>query len=62
MENISKELFDKFINLRNSGAMNMTDIERGRRILSCSEEEYETILWNFNKLLLKFYPNTRVRR
>lgn len=26
------------------------------------EEEYETILWNFNKLLLKFYPNTRVRR
>lgn len=41
MENISKELFDKFINLRNYGAMNMIDIEMGSRIFRCSEEEYE---------------------
>lgn len=30
--------------------MNMTDIEQGARILRCTQDEYETILWNYTTL------------
>jgi hypothetical protein len=33
MNNLSKELFDKFLKLQRSGIMNMTDIERGAKLI-----------------------------
>lgn len=59
MENITKELFDKFLRLQRSGRMNMTDIVQGARILKCTEDEYETIIWNYTELKDKFYPKTK---
>lgn len=56
MDIITKELFDKYLKLQRSGIMNMTDIERGARILRCTHDEYETILWNYTTLKNKFYP------
>lgn len=59
MNNISKELFDKFLKLQRSGIMNMTDIERGAKLISCTEDQYETIIWNYTDLKNKFYPKSR---
>lgn len=56
MESITKELFDKFLKLQRSGVMNMTDIVQGAKILKCTEDEYETIIWNYTDLKNKFYP------
>ena len=56
MDTITKELFDKYLKLQRSGIMNMTDIEQGARILRCTEDEYEVILWNYTTLKNKFYP------
>lgn len=56
MESITKELFDKFLKLQRSGIMNMTDIVQGAKILKCTEDEYETIIWNYTDLKNKFYP------
>lgn len=39
--------------------MNMTDIEQGARILRCTQDEYETILWNYTALKNKFYPKSK---
>ena len=36
--------------------MNMTDIVQGAKILKCTEDEYETIIWNYTDLKNKFYP------
>ena len=47
MNNISKELFDKFLKLQRSGIMNIT------------EDQYETIIWNYTDLKNKFYPKSR---
>lgn len=44
MNNISKELFNKFLKLQRSGIMNMTDIERGAKLIKCTEDQYETII------------------
>lgn len=55
MESITKELFDKFLKLQRSGVMNMTDIVQGAKILKCTEDEYETIIWNYTDLKNKFY-------
>ena len=59
MNNISKELFDKFLKLQRSGIMNMTDIERGAKLIKCTEDQYETIIWNYTDLKNKFYPKSR---
>lgn len=59
MNNISKELFNKFIKLQRSGIMNMTDIERGAKLIKCTEDQYETIIWNYTDLKNKFYPKSR---
>lgn len=59
MNNISKELFDKFLKLQRSGIMNMTDIERGAKLIKCTEDQYETIIWNYTDLKNKFYPKPR---
>lgn len=59
MDTITKELFDKYLKLQRSGIMNMTDIEQGARILRCTHDEYETILWNYTTLKNKFYPKHR---
>ena len=59
MNNISKELFDKFLKLQRSGIMNMTDIERGAKLIKCTEDQYETIIWNYTDLKNKFYPKQR---
>lgn len=59
MNNISKELFDKFLKLQRSGIMNMTDIERGAKLIKCTEDQYETIIWNYKDLKNKFYPKSR---
>lgn len=58
MNNISKELFDKFLKLQRSGIMNMTDIERGAKLIKCTDQ-YETIIWNYTDLKNKFYPKSR---
>lgn len=58
MDIITKELFDKYLKLQRSGIMNMTDIERGARILRCTHDEYETILWNYTTLKISSTPNT----
>lgn len=44
---ITKLQFDKFVKLRNSGIINMTDIRRGSSLIHESEDVYETIMWNF---------------
>ena len=59
MNNISKELFNKFLKLQRSGIMNMTDIERGAKLIKCTEDQYETIIWNYTDLKNKFYPKFR---
>jgi hypothetical protein len=59
MDTITKELFDKYLKLQRSGIMNMTDIEQGARILRCTQDEYETILWNYTNLKNKFYPKSK---
>lgn len=59
MNNISKELFNKFLKLQRSGIMNMTDIERGAKLIKCTEDQYETIIWNYTDLKNKFYPKQR---
>jgi hypothetical protein len=59
MDTITKELFDKYLKLQRSGIMNMTDIEQGARILRCTQDEYETIFWNYTALKNKFYPKSK---
>lgn len=59
MDTITKELFDNYLKLQRSGIMNMTDIEQGARILRCTQDEYETILWNYTALKNKFYPKSK---
>lgn len=59
MNNISKELFNKFLKLQRSGIINMTDIERGAKLIKCTEDQYETIIWNYTDLKNKFYPESR---
>lgn len=61
MNNISKELFNKFLKLQRSGIMNMTDIERGAKLIKCTEDQYETIIWNYTDLKNKFYPKSRFK-
>lgn len=51
---ITKLQFDKFVKLRNSGIINMTDICRGAILIHEPEEVYETIMWNFSYLKQKF--------
>lgn len=53
-EDITKEQFKKFLKLRNSGIINMTDICRGAILIHEPEEIYETIIWNFSYLKNKF--------
>lgn len=53
-EEITKEQFFKFVKLRNSGIINMTDIRRGSSLIHESEDVYETIMWNFTYLAQKF--------
>lgn len=59
MDTITKELFDNYLKLQRSGIMNMTDIEQEARILRCTQDEYETILWNYTALKNKFYPKSK---
>lgn len=54
MENITKEEFQRFLAVRNSGRINMTDIVTGSILAQLSESKYETILWNFNELSNKY--------
>lgn len=54
MENITKEQFLKFVALRKSGRLNMTDVIRGSRLINETEDVYETILWNYARLEEKF--------
>lgn len=54
MDDITKEQFEKFLKLQSSGAINMTDIVRGAELIKESEDVYETILWNYKELKLKF--------
>lgn len=51
---ITKLQFGKFVKLRNSGIINMTDICRGSSLIRESEDVYETIMWNFTYLAQKF--------
>lgn len=51
---ITKLQFDKFVKLRRSGIINMTDICRGSLLIHESEDVYETIMWNFTYLAQKF--------
>ena len=53
-EDITKEQFNKFLKLRNTGLINMTDICTGARLIRQPEEVYEAIIWNFSYLKNKF--------
>ena len=54
VEQITKAQFDKYLKLRASGRMNMTDIVAGAKHIKETEEVYETILFNFTELKTKF--------
>ena len=51
---ITKDTFLRFIKLQNSGIINMTDIVRGARYAHMSEDEYEEIMWNYDKYKSEF--------
>lgn len=51
---ITKEKFQAFVKLRNSGIINMTDIVRGARLSRLSEDDYEDIMWNYGKYKKRF--------
>lgn len=44
-----KEIFERFLKLRSSGVINMTDFVRGSKLIKCTEDEYLDIMWNFEK-------------
>jgi hypothetical protein len=50
--NITKEQFDKFLTLQNSGIINMTDIVMGSKLI---KEVYKEIMFNYSKLKKEFY-------
>ena len=54
MEDITKTQFAKFVKLRKSGMINMTDIVKGSKLIQESEDVYETIMWNYKELENKF--------
>jgi hypothetical protein len=60
MENITKEQFLKFEKLKSSGVINMTDIVGGAKLLKVSEEDYETIIFNYKELKEKFSISTTI--
>lgn len=39
--------------------MNMTDIERGAKLIKCTEDQYETIIWNYTDLKNNHQPQTK---
>ncbi len=51
---ITKEKFQSFRRLQQSGAINMTDIVRGAKLTHLSEDDYEDIMWNYNKYKEEF--------
>jgi hypothetical protein len=53
--NITKEQFDKFLTLQNSGIINMTDIVMGSKLIKETQEVYKEIMFNYSKLKKEFY-------
>jgi len=51
---ITKEKFQAFVRLQRSGVINMTDIVRGANLCHLSEDDYEDIMWNYNKYKQEF--------
>lgn len=51
---ITKEKFQAFVELQNSGTIKMTDIVRGARLSGLSEYDYEDIMWNYGKYKQRF--------
>ena len=51
---VTKEQFLSYLRVQRSGVINMTDIVNGARLARISEDCYETILWNYDKLKKKF--------
>lgn len=54
MEEITRVQFEKFVKLRRTGMINMTDIVQGSKLIRESEDVYETIMWNYKELEEKF--------
>ena len=54
MEEITRVQFEKFVKLRRTGMINMTDIVQGSKLIRESEDVYETIMWNYEELEEKF--------
>ena len=54
MEEITRVQFAKFVKLRRTGMINMTDIVQGCKLIRESEDVYETIMWNYKELEEKF--------
>lgn len=54
MEEITRVQFEKFVKLRRTGMINMTDIVQGSKLIRESEDVYETIMWNYKELEEKY--------
>lgn len=54
MTEITKQQFEKFVKLQQSGSINMTDIVTGSKLIRESEDVYEEILFNYTELKKKF--------
>lgn len=45
----TKEQFQHFRNLQNSGIINMNDITNGCKLSGLPQDVYEDIMWNYRK-------------
>lgn len=44
-----EEIFKRFVELQESGAINMIDVKQGAKLIDCTEKEYKDILFNYSK-------------
>lgn len=54
MEEITRVQFAKFVKLRSTGMINMTDIVLGSKLIREPEDVYETTMWNYKELEERF--------
>lgn len=55
VNDITKEQFDRYLRLRDTGLINMLDVCRGADLICEPIEVYRTIVHNFSELYNKFY-------
>lgn len=55
----SKAEFDKFLEVQQSGLINMLDIQNGIMLSGLSEEKYRDIIKKYKNYKHKYYGNNR---